>query len=183
MDVKNGNINKGHLAMRRLVACIRRKFSNPIPKPGAIFLVITGILIGTVFTVGTHFWGARVTKVDAVSVSATFFAYKEVYRCGHIKEIIVRFVDHEQLTVDGVCLTREVISKVESLKPGTVLNLYIHPNSSNILEMVDNGDFIIVFDEAIDKLAAEVSGFTVLGIFMYFCAALGIIKLVKKETY
>lgn len=169
--------------MRRLTAQIRKAFANPIPKFGAVFLIIAGIFIGTIFTVGMHFWEACVTKTDATSASATFSSYKEIYRNGHIKKIIVRFVDHEQLTIDGVCLSDEVISKVEALKPGTVLNLYIHPNSSNILEMVDNGDSIIVFDEAIDKLAVEVSGFTVLGIFMYLCAVLGIIKLVKKETY
>ena len=60
-----------------------------------------------------------------------------------------------------------------------VYHLYVYPNSGIILEMVDSGEVIIAFDETIVKLFEEVFSFTVLGIFMYLCAALGIIKLIR----
>lgn len=167
--------------MRSLTARIKKEFTQPMPKAGAVFLIVVGILLGTVFTVGMHFWEAPVTKAEAVSLNAVFSSCKEILQHGRTQEIVVRFADHEQLTIDGVSLSDEVISKVEALKPGTVLTLYVHPNSSTILEMVDNGDVIIAFDETVSKLSAEVSGFTVLGILLYLGALFGIVKLIRRE--
>lgn len=160
---------------------MQREFTKPISKSGAVFLIIAGILLGTVFTVGMHFWNGRVTRENAISVSAAFSSCTATYRNGHMQEIVVRFADDKQLTIDGVCLSDEVVSKVESLQSGTILNLYIHPNSDTILEMVDGGEVILAFDEAVDQLSAEASGFMVLGIFMYICAAAGVMKLVRKK--
>lgn len=49
--------------------------------------------------------------------------------------------------------------------------------------MVDNGETIIAFDNAMDKLSSEVSGFTILGALMYVCAALGALKFIRKEVF
>ena len=169
--------------MKRLKERIKKEFTEPIPKAAAVFLCIAGLFMGTVFTAGMHFWEARVTKADAIRVTATFASYKKTYKRGHIKEIIIRFKDYEQMTIDGVCLSDEVVRKVETLETGTVLNLYVHPNSSTILEMVSNGEFILVFDEVMEQLSSEVSAFTVLGVFMYLCAAFGAFKLIRRDVF
>lgn len=169
--------------MTKLAERMKKEFIDPMPKAFAIFLIIVGIFMGTVFIVGMHYWEAPLSKADTLSVNATFLSYKNIYKRGRINEIIVRFEDHEQLTIDGSCLNDKVINKVEALKPGTSLHLYVHPNSSIILEMVDSDEVIIAFDETIVKLSEEVSSFTVLGIFMYLCAAFGIIKLIRKKYF
>ena len=167
--------------MSSLIERIKKEFTEPLPKAGAVFLMIAGIFLGTVFTVGMRYWESPVTKAEAISVSAAFSSCREVDQRGRTQEILVRFSDHEQLTIDGACLSDEVIGKVAALKPGTVLKMYVHPNSDCILEMVDNGEVILAFDETVSKLSAEVSGFTVLGILMYLGALLGIVKLIRKE--
>jgi hypothetical protein len=71
---------------------------------------------------------------------------------------------------------------VYSLKPGTILNLYIHPRSNTILELIDNGNVIMEYDETIKKLSSEVKAFRVFGLILYSWAVLGIIKIIRKET-
>ncbi len=169
--------------MNGLTHRIKKEFAEPMPKAGAIFLIIAGIFLGTIFTVGMRFWEGRVTKAEALRMNAVFSSYKEINRGGHTQEMIVQFADHEQLTIDGACLSDEVIRKVGALKPGTALDLYVHPNSGTILEMAHGEEVIIGFDETVDKLSGEVLGFTALGIVLYLGAAFGIIKLIRKEIY
>lgn len=162
---------------------VKRQFSAPIAKESASFLVIAGLILGTVFCVGMHYWEASVTKDEAIRVRAVYSSFQGSFRRGHLREILIRFQDHEQLSIVGVCLNSEVVQKVEALQPGTVLELYVHPNSSTILEMSAQGDVILTFDETVEKLSAEVSGFMVLGIFMYLFAAAGAFKLIRKQVY
>lgn len=169
--------------MRRLIEEIRKEFTEPMPKLGAVFLVIAGIFLGTVFTFGIRYSNAEVTREDARAVEASFLAYKEVRNRHGLQEIIIRFEDCEQLDIDGSCLSNAVVNRVESMKPGTKLQLLIHPNSNKILEMVDDGEIILAFDVAMGKLSSKVTGFTILGIFVYFGAAHGAIKLIRKEVF
>lgn len=169
--------------MRRIIAQIRKEFSEPMPTFSAVLLLIGGIFMGTVFTFGMHYWNAEVTRDGARAIEATFLSYKEVRSRYGLKEIIIRFEDYEQLDIDGSCLSNAVVNRVESIKPGTKLQLLVHPNSNTILEMVDNGEIILAFDDAMDKLSSEVTGFTILGVFMYFCAVNSAIKLIRKEVF
>lgn len=169
--------------MYGLTQRMKKEFAEPMPKVGAIFLIIVGIFLGTVFTVGQSIWKGPVTKAEAQSVHAVFSSYKEINRSGRTQEMILRFADHDQLSIVGVCISDEVARKVAELKPGAVLDLCVHPNSSTILEMVHNEEVIIGFDEAVGKLSREVLGFALLGIFLYLGAAFGIIKLIRKEIY
>lgn len=41
--------------MRRLIAQIRKEFTDPVPKRSAVLVVVVGFFIGTVFTVGEHY--------------------------------------------------------------------------------------------------------------------------------
>lgn len=116
--------------MTKLAERMKKELIDPMPKAFAVFLIIVGIFMGTVFTVGMHYWEAPLSKADTLSVNATFSSYKNIYKRGRINEIIVRFEDHEQLTIDGSCLNDKVINKVEALKPGTSLHLHVHPTSS-----------------------------------------------------
>ena len=144
-------------------------------------MIFIGIVFGTVFTFGMRYWEGHVTKNDVVRVEAAFSSYKATYRRLHLREMIVYFENHEQLYIDGSCLTDSLVDRVKAIEPGTVLQLYVHPHSHTILEMLDNGEVIMRFDESTAKLSSEVSAFTVLGILMYLSAAFGVLTLSRKR--
>lgn len=59
--------------MKRFAAKIQRKCAEPIPKGCAIFLMIAGIFLGSVFLYGAYTSKVRITRDDAVSVTADMF--------------------------------------------------------------------------------------------------------------
>lgn len=154
------------------------KRSAKIPKIAAWFLVVAGILLGTVFSFGMHYWESSVSKEDALFVEATFSSCERINR-----EIKISFQDREPLFIDGTCCSQSVQDKLGMLKPGAILQLYVHPHSSTLLEIKSDNNSILLFEESIEKLSSEVSTFLLLGIFMYACAVYGIIKLLLKQTY
>lgn len=153
-----------------------------VPKAAAWFIVIAGIVLGTVFTFGMRYWESSVSKEDAIFVEATFSSYEGIYKRGDLKEIKMIFQDRKQLFIDGTCCSQSVQDKLESLKPGSVLQMYVHPRSSTILEIKTDNGSILQFEESVKKLSSEVTGFLFLGIFMYACAVYGIIKLFSKQA-
>lgn len=153
-----------------------------VPKAAAWFIVIAGIVLGTVFTFGMRYWESSVSKEDAIFVEATFSSYDGIYIRGDLKEIKMIFQDRKQLFIDGTCCSQSVQDKLESLKPGSVLQMYVHPRSGTILEIKTDNGSILQFEESVKKLSSEVTGFLFLGIFMYACAVYGIIKLFSKQA-
>ena len=160
-----------------------RKQKVRIPKWAAWFLAIVGVLLGTVFSVGMHYWESSVSKEDAIHIEADFSSYEKLYSRGGVKEIKVYFQDRKPLFIDGTCCSQRVQNKLKGLKSGTILQLYVHPHSSTLLEIKTDSDSILLFEESIEKLSSEVNGFLFLGVFMYVCAGYGIIKLLLKQAY
>ena len=58
------------------------------------------------------------------------------------------------------------------------ITLLIHPNSNTIVEFSSSHGSLIVFNESINDLHGEATGFLFLGIFMYFCALVGLYYVV-----
>lgn len=146
-------------------------------------MVIVGIIMGTVFTFGMHYWESSLSKEEAVHTEAEFSSYKIIYGRYHTAtEIKMDFLDHEPLFIDGACCNQTVLEKLEHMKAGSVLHMYVHPNSSTLLEIQDGSTTILTFDDTVEKLSSEVSGFLFLGIFMYLVAAYGLFELLRKET-
>ena len=159
-----------------------KKRKNTMSKFEAVILAVLGLLLGTVFTFGMRYWQSPVMKTEAIYDEAVFTSYKEtVSHHGSLKEILLRFEDREQVSVDGACLTDEVIAQIEAITPGSTVTLYIHPNSDTVLELICHGEVILPFDETVKKVATEANAFAVLGVFMYLCAAAGILRLLKKQ--
>lgn len=160
-----------------------KKNHEKIPKKVAWLLLIGGIIIGTVFSFGMHYWESPVTREEAVYVEAVFSSYEKVYgRNRSLNEIEVSFQDHDSLYIDGSCCSQTVLDKMDELKQGSVLCMYVHPNSSTLLEVQDGNNSILMFSDAIENLSSEVSAFLYLGIFMYLSAVYSLIKLIRKET-
>lgn len=169
--------------MKRFASKIQRKRKKSISKGSAVFLIVAGILLGTVFTVGMYYWTKPIEKTDAVHVNATFASYQKHYRRHNLSSLTLCFSDHEPLSIDNACFTSDVLNHIENMAPGTVLELYVHPNSDTILKMVCSGKVILDFNQAERRLTTKRVSFLILGIFMYMSAAFGVEKLLNKETY
>ena len=160
-----------------------KKRSRRISRSAAWFLVVAGILLGTVFSFGMRYWESSVSKEDAIHIEAAFSSYEKQYKRYQrgVREIEVYFQNRDPLFIDGTLCSQSVQDGLEKLEPGTILQLYVHPQSNQILEIQTDKEAILVFEEAIDKLSSKVSGFLFLGIFMYVCSGYGIIKLLLKQ--
>lgn len=97
--------------------------------------------------------------------------------------VILYFADHEPLTIDCYCLYGDAASQIEAIKPGTSLTLRIQPGSDMVLEMVSHGKTIVDFDQSTVQRKKAVSGDLMLAAFLYLGAAIGVVKLLKKEAY
>lgn len=169
--------------MKRLAAKIRRKCKKSISKGSAVFLIVAGILLATVFTVGMCYWTKPIEKADAIRVDATFTSYQKHYRRHNLSSLTLCFSDHESLSIDNACFTSDALNHIENMTPGTVLELYVHPNSNTVLEMVCSGKVILDFNQAERRLTTKRVSFLILGIFMYAEAVFGVVKLLNKGNY
>ena len=149
------------------------KKAKKITKSDAVFMLIAGLIMGTVFTFGMKYWNAPITQAEAQQVTAVFSSYKETKRGGHTQEIILRFDDHEQLYIDGVCIDNELCDIIREIMPGTILELMVHPNSNTVLEMEIGPTRVLEFHDSVQKLSSEASGSMYLGIFCYLMALMG----------
>lgn len=144
-----------------------------IPTGTAVFLLIAGVIMGTVFTFGMKYWNAPITKDEAQQVTAIFSSFEEIYGRGGVNGIIVRFENHEQLEIDGVCINDEISDAIDDIVPGTIVEMLVHPNSDSIVEMKVGNMKVLDFQDSIQKLSSEASGFMYIGVFCYIMALLG----------
>ena len=159
----------------------KHKAKEIIPVSYAVFFVVVGLILGTVFMFGMRHWGARIEREDSVSVAANFDSYRKIYgKHGRILEIKIMFTDYDPLYIDGACFDTEVISAIEALPEGANLNMLVHPNSDTIWELKQENNTILSFEKSQECIEGENIGFAILGIFAYLCAALGIGSLLVK---
>ncbi len=85
-------------------------------KAEAIFLLIAGVMMGTVFTFGMQYWNAPITKDELLQVIAIFSSHEEIKRRGNVQEIILQFENYEQLYIDGVCVDDKLSEDVRKIK-------------------------------------------------------------------
>ena len=165
---------------RKLSRWLRSKIS----KPQAIFLIVVGLLLGTVFSVGVPYWQKDVQKNEAVHLTATFDSMKIVRgKRRRIKELRVRFTDHATLCIRGECASSYVIEELEEAEHGTPFEMYVHPNSGYILELKTPNGEILSFHRSRDTFTWVRIIFIIMGCFAYLAAAVGTIKLIRREVY
>ena len=150
---------------------------DPMPIGLAIFCLITGLLIGSVFTFGTQYWNAEVTREECTEINTYFVSYKEIRqpkRPTKIKEIAVDCSNGERYFIDGVSINLDLRNTMSKLSKEQKIRLLIHPNSNTIVEFATENSQILTFEETISQLGKEATGFLFLGLFMYFCALVGL---------
>jgi hypothetical protein len=144
----------------------------------AVFMLVIGILLGSVFTFGMQYWNKKVSRDDCTVVETQFLSYyeiRELKRPMKIKEIAIDCVDGSRYFIDGVSINDELLNQLSLLSQNDNITLLIHPNSnSTIVEFLSDQTVLLNFDETISKLDGEASGFLFLGFFMYFCALVGL---------
>lgn len=151
----------------------------------AILLLVAGLLMGTVFTMLMDYTQGPVTTEEARPVSAVMEdvrgSYTRRYRQGiRLQQILIRFEDYEQLSIDSVIATEALLNRLSGYAPGTTFDMLVHPNSASILSLTIDGEEIVSFDDAMAKLSRENTGFLWLGIGMYLLAAWGGFVLILR---
>lgn len=147
----------------------------------AVFVMVVGLLLGTVFTFGMNYWNAPVTREEAVPVTAVYDYCIGSFEVG--EQIILRFEDHEQLTIDGCCSTKALREQIKALEPGDEISALVHPNADTILELTVGGEVLMEFDASVEELAGEKIGFRYLGVFLYAMAIFAAACLILKKIY
>ena len=155
----------------------------------AIFLTVIGLLLGTVFTVLMHHTQGPVTMEEARPVSAVMEDVRGSYgrriRRNSLREILIRFEDYGQLSIDSAIATEALLNRI-SVAPGTTFDMLVHPNSATILALSIDGEEIISFDDAMEKLHRETTGFFWMGVCLYAAATFGayvVILRIKLRRY
>ncbi|MBE5798193.1 MAG: hypothetical protein E7327_12605 [Clostridiales bacterium] len=165
---------------------MRRRKRLQLSTVDCIIMIVLGLLIGTIFTFGMRYWNAPITQEQAIRVAATYTFHEPDYstkRGKSLKAVNVSFSDHPQLSIDGACVTGELLDALDALQTGDVLELLLHPNSDSILSIRSGPQELLAFDHAISRLKGEATGFLLLGLFMYAGAAVGAFYLITGKAY
>ena len=151
----------------------------------AIFFLIVGLLLGTVFTFVNAYASADVPKEACRRIETEFSDYKKIYnkRSFHVKEIGIDCSDGERYFIDSVSIGQELLYEVEMLSEGEPITLLIHPNSNKILEFSTKNRSILEFEDTMEKLGKEKIAFIVLGSFFYFLAFVGLYHIVSPKFF
>lgn len=154
---------------------------KPMPIGLAMFLLTVGLLLGSVFTFGMQYWNAKAAYDDCKKIETQFLSYRESHRIGlkptHRKgqnELIIDCANGERYFIDGECNNAQLRSALSKLTPNENISLRLHPNQNKIVEFSTETAKILHFDDTMQKLGSEATGFFYLGIFMYLCALLGL---------
>jgi len=161
---------------------MKRMKSKKRPMPESLFLLVAGLALGIVFTFGMQRWNAPISRGEAIEATAAIRSIEAQYgQRHHLKEIRIEFEDHDPLTIDGSCVDSELLELLHQLPGGTVIEMSIHPGSDVILEMQASNVSLLEFDQSIERLRSEASGFMYLGMFCFAVALFGLINLCTKR--
>ena len=148
-----------------------------------MMLLVVGLILGSIFVFGSQYWGEPIQREDATEVSAIYEAYEinpGKIRKHHIKQIEILLADHSSVYIDGACVSEDVKDEIKALTEGAKLDMLVHPNSDTVWELKHGDKTILSFEESQKDIKNENVGFIILGIFMYFCAAIGLSSLLMR---
>lgn len=149
----------------------------------SIFLLIFGILLGTVFTFGMQHWNAPVDRSSCLPIETQWESFDEIHSLkhpSHIKQIAVDCSNGQRYFIDGACIDAHLIESLVQIQPNDEITILRHPNSNTILQLATDDQILMDFDSSIQQLAEESNAFRILGIFMYFGAFVGLLHLLHR---
>ena len=157
-----------------------KRTHSEISQDRAIFLLLAGLFLGTVFTFGMRYWHAPVSREDCTQVNTEFVSYRERTRRGSIQLIYIDCANGQRYELDGACISQPVLDGVENLQPQEPITLLTHPNSDTIMEFSSESGTLMEFDDVAQRVAGDTLLFTVLGILMYAAALGGLYNLIRQ---
>lgn len=157
-----------------------KRTHSEISQDRAIFLLLAGLFLGTIFIFGTRYWHAPVSREDCTQVNMEFVSFRERTRRGSIQLIYIDCANGQRYELDGACISQPVLEGVENLQPQEPITLLIHPNSDTILELSGESGTLMALDDAAQRVAGDTLLFTVLGILMYAAALGGLYNLIRQ---
>lgn len=161
----------------------KRRKKQEISLGTAVMLLVFGLILGSIFVFGSQYWGEPIHRDDAIEISATYEAYEinpGKIRKHHIKQIKIILADHSSVYIDGACVSEDVKDELKALPEGAKVDMLVHPKSDTVWELRHGGKTILSFEESQKDIKNENVGFIILGIFMYFCAAIGIGSMLMR---
>ncbi|MBQ2797993.1 MAG: hypothetical protein IJF09_01245 [Ruminiclostridium sp.] len=166
-----------------------KNHNKSVSMKSSLFLLIAGIILGTVFTFGMQFWNKKVSREECISLKTKITSCDIIHSSGRptdIKEIKVNCSDGKSYLIDGVSVTDKLNKDLSLLQSNTEVSLLIHPDSNVLLEIKTADRTYLRYEETTDNLETEKTGFLLLGIFSYFCGVVGlyytIINFVKGKN-
>jgi hypothetical protein len=87
-----------------------------MPNAAAIFLIVVGFIMGTVFCIGTPYCESAIEKEEAIAVTASYSAYKVNSNRYGSTYVIVRFSDYQQQDINGTCVNDKLLQDLDSLE-------------------------------------------------------------------
>lgn len=151
----------------------------------AIFLLVAGLFVGSVFIFGVPHWNERVERNECKKIEAQFLEYKKVKGIhltrprSRFPTIAIYCTNGERYEIGSSCVNDRLLSILPKLSKNQNITLLLHPNSDVIVEFITEDEDILVFEDTIDILDFDRKGFLFLGIFMYVCALTGLYYIVK----
>ena len=151
-----------------------------MPLSLAIPLLILGLILGSIFTFGMQYWNQSVNKADCPLIETQLLSYHDIRnrKTRSIKEIRIDCINEERYFIDGVSINTALTDALSELQAYDPITIRLHPNSNTIVEMIADGTTLISFDETIEKLGDEATGFLFIGIFSYSLALMGLYYII-----
>lgn len=148
-----------------------------------LFAAIASLIVGSVFVFGMRYWNAQVERDDCEVVTTQLESIEKVRGSySHIRYVKIKCTNGSSYYIKGVCVSRSLLSALESLPEGTQLTLTLHPNSEGtVLELSVDGILLLDFDTAVSKLGKNATAFSYLGLFTYLCSAVLLVDIVQRK--
>ena len=168
----------------KLYEKLRDGLQKPINKKEVWFVIIAGLLIGTVFCFGMPYWQGGIDKKDTLTATGVFDGYKVWYtKHMNISVITLQFHDRDTLDIDSSCIDDNLVENLKKIKPGTRVDMLLHPRGNYVMQLSTDEMEILSFETSRKYLVGETTAFVCLGAFLYLAVGFCIIKLVRKEVY
>ena len=149
-----------------------------------IIVAIASLIVGSVFVFGMRYWNAQVERDDCEVVTVQLESIEKVRgsSSSDLSSVNLKCTNGSSYYIKGVCVSRSLLSALESLPEGTQLTLTLHPNSEGkVLELSADGILLLDFDTAVSKLGKNATAFSYIGLFTYLCSAVLLVDIVQRK--
>jgi hypothetical protein len=144
-----------------------------------VFLCLV-FFVATVF-VSQVFRNQKIQRQEAITFCAEFEKADPAFGKSTVKYIDLEFKNAEEQTIDGCCLGHGLQEKLERLPSGTQMQLLIHPDSGNVLQIQVADEILLDFDFAQERIWNEALCFMGLGILMYAIGIFLTVGAIRKK--